>query len=579
MDGRAVEEGGTPVKHWESAAPFFFKQDGRVVFFGVRRMSQAGLWPREQSRPTDSQAEQRVYDALSRTLLKGWTAWHSLRVRTEHGFEGEGDFVLAIPGRGFLVLEVKGGSLEMRDGRWFQNGHPLDKAPREQAHGFAKTLLSRLKELGSFSVPFGILTIFPDTSFSFTPDQDDLRGLILGGQDLPWLGEAISAKLEQAFPEGFVVPSQNWTGMLHNLWGETWFPRLKLGQLAKVGADQRLRLDQEQLRLIDALASNDRLLVQGTAGSGKTIIAREAALRMAEAGVRVLYLCFTDALAQWVGAELALPNIQVATVPRYAVQLLQRAGKVEVPPDSADFWLYVSLRAATEALPVGEECPDVVILDEAQDLTAGDWFLVEELCKGRKAWIFHDPAQSFWDDRSLPDWAGAGGRFCLNKYYRCPPAIMEFSKAVHRQDFDQQIVDDGVRSGVLSIVGAPSRSAVLGKIENEIQRLRSEGFAPGDICVLSLRGQKAEDGIGRLQRIGGVPVVRAHDPAMTSNVVADTFLRFKGLERPAVIVTDLRLVTNRADVRMHIALTRALDVVRVVGAKEDLVDLPNLRLQ
>jgi hypothetical protein len=48
--------------------------------------------------------------------------------------------------------------------------------------------------------------------------------------------------------------------------------------------------------------------------------------------------------------------------------------------------------------------------------------------------------------------------------------------------------------------------------------------------------------------------------------VADTFLRFKGLERPAVIVTDLGKVTDRFDVRVHIALTRALDVVRVVGA-------------
>jgi hypothetical protein len=53
-------------------------------------------------------------------------------------------------------------------------------------------------------------------------------------------------------------------------------------------------------------------------------------------------------------------------------------------------------------------------------------------------------------------------------------------------------------------------------------------------------------------------------------------LRFKGLERPAIIVTDLRLVTDRADVRMHIALTRALDVVRLVAAKEDLVGISGL---
>ena len=37
------------------------------------------------------------------------------------------------------------------------------------------------------------------------------------------------------------------------------------------------------------------------------------------------------------------------------------------------------------------------------------------------------------------------------------------------------------------------------------------------------------------------------------------------MERPAVIVTDLRLVKDRLGTRMNIALTRALGVVRVVG--------------
>ena len=94
---------------------------------------------------------------------------------------------------------------------------------------------------------------------------------------------------------------------------------------------------------------------------------------------------------------------------------------------------------------------------------------------------------------------------------------------------------------------------------------RSEGFAPEDIAVISLRGQTAAGGIGRCDKIGSISVVRADNPEMEQQVVADTFLRFKGLERPAIIVTDLRLVKDRADVRMHIALTRATDVVRVVG--------------
>ena len=66
-------------------------------------------------------------------------------------------------------------------------------------------------------------------------------------------------------------------------------------------------------------------------------------------------------------------------------------------------------------------------------------------------------------------------------------------------------------------------------------------------------------------------MVRADSPEIGGNVVADTFLRFKGLERPAVIVTDLGKVTDRFDVRVHIALTRALDAVRVVGGKSQAI--------
>jgi hypothetical protein len=53
-------------------------------------------------------------------------------------------------------------------------------------------------------------------------------------------------------------------------------------------------------------------------------------------------------------------------------------------------------------------------------------------------------------------------------------------------------------------------------------------------------------------------------------VVADTFLRFKGLERPAVVITDLHLVKGATAVRMHIALTRALDTARVVASRDAL---------
>ena len=65
----------------------------------------------------------------------------------------------------------------------------------------------------------------------------------------------------------------------------------------------------------------------------------------------------------------------------------------------------------------------------------------------------------------------------------------------------------------------------------------------------------------------------------SERVVADTFLRFKGLERPFVIVTELVHGEGmKYDVRMHIALTRATAGVIVVCADEDLARDPRLAM-
>src|SRR5436309_1116943 len=84
---------------------------------------------------------------------------------------------------------------------------------------------------------------------------------------------------------------------------------------------------------------------------------------------------------------------------------------------------------------------------------------------------------------------------------------------------------------------------------------------------LAARGRTAESVVSRNTLFGAHAVVPADDPAMASTVVADTFLRFKGLERPAVIVTDLGWQgRQQPGVRMHIALTRALVAARIVAA-------------
>ena len=68
---------------------------------------------------------------------------------------------------------------------------------------------------------------------------------------------------------------------------------------------------------------------------------------------------------------------------------------------------------------------------------------------------------------------------------------------------------------------------------------------------------------------------------MKREVVCDTFLRIKGLERPAVIVTDLSLIPGtdaaRRNVRMHIALTRAQSALRIVAERDSFERDPILK--
>jgi hypothetical protein len=78
--------------------------------------------------------------------------------------------------------------------------------------------------------------------------------------------------------------------------------------------------------------------------------------------------------------------------------------------------------------------------------------------------------------------------------------------------------------------------------------------------------------------MGAHSLVRADAASIESNVVVETFLRFKGLERPAIIVTDLRLARERSDYgkRMYIALTRATTAVRIVDDKDTIAADPIL---
>lgn len=574
-----------------------------------------GVYPKGGPRPTTSRAEQLLYRSLQEQLPEGWIAWHSLRVRGDRGWEGEGDFVVAVPNRGVLVLEVKGGAIEVRGGQWYQNGLLMKKVPRDQAHNFARLLKLKLEARGLLEqqVPRrAIVTVFPDTPFSEEPSEGAVEGACLGQQDLPTLGQELRDIAERLLP-GAPPRDRKWLDGLHALWCETWTPTLKLGDRTRLREQELVALDARQLALLEGVAPNPRLLVRGGAGTGKTLVARELYERLVEPlkeqGREPLYLCSTSALA----AGLRGWGIQNAwTVRELAARLLEQAG--EKLQDGAhrsawrsETWELAPLAAAADAVPKLDLRYGAVVVDEGQDLTDNDWELVQALAGSGILWIFADTGQSFWPDRGVPTNL-VPASFALMERYRCPEPLARFAdcyryepppdrpsyptaelmahKAAEPEPPPARPSQEGLPPAArlaelkpldeLQVVQIPSASALPDKVALEIGKAISGGTSAWDIAVLSLAGQTRTK-LGTASRIRDYAVVRADDPKADEHVVADTFLRFKGLERPWIIVTELSLATDRYAVRMHVALTRATVGCVVLATREEIEADPRLR--
>lgn len=127
-------------------------------------------------------------------------------------------------------------------------------------------------------------------------------------------------------------------------------------------------------------------------------------------------------------------------------------------------------------------------------------------------------------------------RVSLPKQQRCPPEVERFARLFLGEGKASAVAAEN-EPAVMSVVSSGDGDPV-DRLAHELNEARKRGLAPSDVSVLSLAGQ-TKSRLFETEKLGSHRIVHADDPASGEHVVADTFLRFKGLERPYVIVTEV----------------------------------------
>ena len=265
-------------------------------------------------------SERRVFEKLERDPAAGnWTVLHSLGLaRRRTGPYGEIDFVVIIPGEGIFCLEVKGGGVSCEEGVWrTRNRHGAVtqiKSPFMQARDNMFALRDSIrKHFGKPAAESRCLTgcavVFPDVAcppLPLPPEVD--RAQVIDCHDLSKsISDAIARCARHAGrnhrprdrggPAGPAPGNvQSILGFLRPDFEVVVTPQVRIGRIV----EKQVRLTEEQLNKLDELEENDRCLLTGAAGTGKTMLAMEYARREAGKGARVLLICFNKLLGDWI---------------------------------------------------------------------------------------------------------------------------------------------------------------------------------------------------------------------------------------------------------------------------------------
>lgn len=506
----------------------------------------AQIYPIKEDLSEVPYSEIRVYELLEQ-LGHNFTVFHSVQwVKRGNKWKStwkENDFLILNKTLGALVLEVKGGDIQVHGGIFHQintatrevnilnpdkKNDPLSQAIDGIYH--YRKVIDRIAPDLSDRFPIEAAVWFSTCEVknkiaNFPLKYREVSGAVLGNEDFAKKGQAIYDIYKFYGSRGKVnITNEEYTKILEAIASD--FELISAPSVRKGELDHAfLKLTKEQTGLLDYISEQKNATIQGVAGTGKTLIAKEAARRFGNNGHKVLFLCFNRFLFLHLKHMYPYENVTYYNIHTFISRFRPGANTSSKEKRAIEL-----LRIDWDLLDF-----DDVIIDEAQDFQQEEIIYFKdytELTDGH-FFVFYDKNQLLTTQR-VPDWiVNSECKLLLTKNCRNTYEIALTSYNVIDIPLNKKIMMiNGDQTTISFINGEPiTHLAKLLKILTGDQH----GYEYSDIVLLSLK--KEEDSIlRRTNKISDIPITREKS---NSSVLFTTASKFKGLESRVVIIVDI----------------------------------------